>query len=494
MSIAHLLAGYGQSRREKINEERRQEDIDRDIQVKSYEHIVAHAEELGLTQDELRSIFNQTGKLFGHKPDPKLFGIFQTGDKGSAGKPDLGDMLFPQTKRDQPVRTGTAAGQPMTQEESIANPHARSMEEQIGPPPEQILTRRGEVPVKQLHEMQAVEQKRKLDAIVTAGNIEQGNAIASKQIYQAIDPKTGNVRFLRVDPATGQMKDISPDEALRSTQQLGIDARINKKLIEKVGQLKTQPEYANVPDDVIAAAAGKLLLDDDAADTERKKAKIQEIKASTNLKRVRAEDIVNPKITPYQAARLDIAKQALELGAARAAITEGQFDRGLSKDLVGDLGAFYKARNEALKTIGDGNEAYALKTPEGLAKAASDWRLGYMMLGQAKIMAEALKSNYPGMVNVANTNPNDQNDWPYVEVNAELPTKRGTQGQGKRSFTPSKEVGPEMIQQYREWLKGKGLSDAEIEEKVKLYGKSSSMRPERNPYGQRPVRPDVGGL
>ncbi len=460
-----LYASYAEARRAKVEGERRKENEERDRKLEYYQHIIDRADELGLTQDDMRFIFNDAGKLLGHKPDPKLLGLFQIGDKGDKGKPDLGDMLFPQEKRDKQIITGSRAGTPTTEEGP-----GRSIEDRIGPPPEMITERKGAVPVRDLNLRAKRQHQILLDQATTQNNIEQANAIASKTIQQAYDSQ-GNLKFYRqqLDPETNQIKlvDITPEEALKSTQEVVTGIRNNKEFNEQLNLLRNDPKYADLPEEVLRNNAAQMVMQKRKAELEKTQARTDELRASTQLKRARTSDILNPKITPYQAARLGQQQQGLEIQAARTAIAQSAFEKGQSANLVQDLDKFYKARNDALKMIEEGNQS---KSKGNLIEADSKWRMGYMMLAQSKAMAAALQSHYQGMVNVANVDPNDANQYPWVEVNFDLPAQ---QNQGapvtKQKFTPSKQVAPEMINKYREWLKSKGASPEEIERRVKQY-------------------------
>lgn len=462
--IGALLSSYSQARRGKVQDERDKEDRERDVKLKTYQYSIDHADELGLTEDDLRTIFNDVGTSFGHKPDPKILGIFNAGG-GDKGKPDLGDMLFPASKRDKTSIQGSREGQSISPDsfgQGQNEQEAKTIEGELGPPPEMMTQRRGEVPVRELHEREQLNQKQAIAQAQSKG-----------QLQWAYD-KEGNLKAYTYDPIQQTLKPVPIEEGTSAVstvnKRVGAEATANKDLNTEVGLLRADPQYQGMSDGDVQAIASHNVQTKRKAELSKTQARTDELKASTNLKRARTSQILDPKITPYQAASLGLRQQAIEMSAARAAITEGRFDQSISKDLTRDLSQFYTSRNNALKLIEEGNEA---KGKNDLVTAASKWRLGYSLLGQSKMQAETLQSMYGDMVNIANTDPGNDGEFPWVEVNFDVPSKQVEKqggGRGKRQFTPSKQVAPEMIEKYREWLKSKpGVTPEIIEQKVKQY-------------------------
>lgn len=468
--IASLLSSYSDARRKKIDDDRQQEDSERNVKLKTYQYSIDHADELGLTEDNLRLLFNDVGKSFGHKPDPKILGLFNApgGDKGSGGKPDLGDMLFPQKRRDATTITGSRPGQEAPPESFGPNAQiSKGIEAQIGPPPEQLTSRHGEIPLHDLHARQQLEEQQNKAEATSKGQIQWA--------YGA----DGSLKAYTYDPIKQTLKPVPIEEGSKAVstvnKEVGATATANKDLNTEIGLLKADPQYASLADGDIQAIASHNVQTKRKADLDKTIARTLELNASTNLKRARTSGIVNPKLTPYEAARLGLQKQSLELQAARIGISQGNFDNSISKDLVKNLQSFYTTRNNSLKLIEEGNVA---KGKKDMVTAASKWRLGYNMLGQAKMQAENLQSQYGEMVNIANTDPNDDGQFPWVEVNFDVPTKQSSSSNkvgGKRRFTPSQTIPPEMIQKYREWLGTKNLTPDVIEAKVKQYASTGQQ-------------------
>lgn len=499
--VSSFLHNFMATRAAIIKQERDTEDTERSAKLTSYYHAIQNADKLGLTEDDLRVLYNQIGEATGHKADPKLFGLFGIGgDKGSKGTQGLGDMIFPQNRLDQPTQTGTrtfpetpkniateAAGRPQPQLDSLGLRTDTNLTGQdilankIGPPPEVISTRRGAIPISDLQDQAKLKLKLAEDSATTANNIKQiqETAKGQLQVYYETQPDGSQaLRAFTYDPIKQKLVPVDLPENLSAVSTANAQAKINKDFQVELNLINEDPSLKDLPPAEKRSIAASRVDAKHKAELAKTQARTEELKASTGLKRARTGDILNPKLTPYQSARLGLDKQRLELEAARVAISEGTFDQSLGKELTSNMKEFFTSREKALKLIAEGNQADAkFKTSKAAldkTTAEGKWREGYAVLASAKLLAEGMKSKFPGMVNVVNTDPNDQTQFPWVETNYDLPaagTKRraGAGVGGKRPFTPSPKTSSMSKDQYIEALRGKQLSEEMIKKKVAQY-------------------------
>lgn len=489
-----FLEGYINSRRSRISKDREREDSERETKLRAYQHAVDNADKLGLTEDDLRNLYNEVGRTLGHKPDPKVLGLFQLGDKGDPGKKDLGDMMFPQSRRDTQVPTGgvhidsSAPGKPFTPEEQSGMSEGMK---QLGPAPEMIThnitQRRGGMPIADLAAQRQLATKQAFDRSATDENIRQAQETAKGQILQSYD-KEGNLQYHQYDPVNKKMIKLPTEEGAKAVSTVDKNitgqASATKAFDEELNLINNDPSLKDLPEDQRRAIASSRVSAKHQAELEKTIARTKELDASTSLKRSREFYLSHP--TPEQTRNFNQRQQGIEIRQAQLAINEKAFDNNLSKGLVTNLKDFQTTTSKALELINLGNKANekykATKAPADLAEAQSKWSEGYVKLSQAKIKAELMRTQYPGMVNVANTDPQDASQFPWVEVNYEnasssssntlAPKGRASTNNGKkRSFNPSPTTSASAlpVEQYRELLKKKGLTPEQIEAKVKQY-------------------------
>lgn len=455
-------------------EERSTEDLSRQMKLTALYHTIDNADKLGLDQDHLRELYNQVGEALGHKPDPKLLGLFRVGDKGSKGIEGLGDLVFSQEQRDKPIITGGQEGKPFTPDE-MASPNMPSPTRQLGPAPEMITSRQGAVPVADLTARRQLAYKKAADEAATNENIRQGQELAKGQIlpYYKDD---GTLGYRTFDPIKKEMTEvpISGGRAVSTVdKQLGVEGTANKDFNMHMNLLLNDPQWKDRPEPERKAEASHRVSEKVATDLAKTVARTKELNASTSLERAREHYLSVP--TPEQNRNFTQRQQGVEIRVAQQAIQQGVFDRTSSTNLVRDLKDFQSSNAAALKSIEDGNTFNKSQDPAIRAKAEAKWKVGYLILAQAKIKAELMRSTYPDMVRVAGTDPSDSNQFPWVETNYDFtsPTANNQRGK-KRSFNPSPVTARPTVQQYREALKGKVLkgkvlTPKQIEAKVKKY-------------------------
>jgi len=475
-----FLSNYIASRTARINRDRQQEEQERNAKIISLQHTIENADKLNLTPDDLRVLYNQVGDALGHKPDPKFFGIIPGANKGSKGSPGLGDMLYPEDQRNA-QSLNVASAPPLTAQ---APDWQKNLEQQIGPPPTMIQPgqREGSIPVAQLQTNRALQSKLSYDQAQTANDIATGKY--DKQVYNTDDNGNLQLRILRPNMQSGRYEDVTDQQGLTGANVAAAKAKIQttaevkaqQRIREITESLKGDPANAGKSDAELDAMARKKHLDEINANLAKATSKTEENLASAGLKRARTQDLLHPELrqmTPYQSASLGIQQQRVELDSARNAIAQGKFDADQSKPLVGDMKSFYTMRANALKLIDQGNQLRDQGKDENEYKAK--WAQGYAMLGQAKVMAKTMAGKYPGMINVAGTDTNNNNEYPWIEANAPA-KKQGASPStspsgGKRPFNPSPQVkAPAMTKdQYIQALRAKNIPEDKIQQQVQKY-------------------------